>query len=448
MTDQTAVVDVGSVVDAHGISLFGITAILLCALAMITDGYGLYVLAYVIVPLAKHLGVSDAAMTPVVVSQFVGVAVGTYSLSPLADHIGRKTVMVSCLALLALSTLLLPFMETMTRLGILRFLSGVFVSGVIPNAIALASEIVPTYRRTTTVGVLYMGFSAGPTIAAAAAAALLPIFGWTALFFLGGAIPLLLAPLLAWLLPESLRFLVVQHPDDPRIARILGRIAPGFRSSGCPRYIISGERQRKTEATVLFRDGRASITLLLWAVFIVVGLNLSLLGAWLPTMMIAGGVPMSRAFVLAAIYGGGAICGALAWSLLADLLRTSAGVLTIALITATGALLAMPWSNLTGWQGSLDMFVAGGSLVGAITLLSSLAATLYPTSIRAMGIGWSLGAHRVASIVGPVFGGMMLGASWTLFGVSYAVVGITLAGVLGAGIIWSIAKDSPRVDAI
>ncbi|MGH8289599.1 MAG: MFS transporter [Steroidobacteraceae bacterium] len=440
VNSQSAVVDVGEFLDVHGVRAFHVTTIALCALAMITDGYALYVLAYVILPLAKHFGVSGAAMTPVVVSQFLGVAIGSYTLSPLADRLGRKTVMVSCLALLCLSTLLLPFMETMFRLGVLRFLSGVFVSGVVPNAIALASELVPKHVRATTVGFLYVGFSAGPTLAAVAAAALLPTLGWPALFYLGGAIPLLLVPILGWYMPESLRFLVVRRPQDPRIRTLLARTAPNFEVPEGARYVITGERQKAISATVLFTDGHAGRTILLWVVFFAVGLNLALLGAWLPTFMVAGGLPMSRALVLAAIYGVGAICGALLWSVLADSLRSPAAMLTISLIIATGSLVALPSSDLTGWQGILDMLVAGGCLVGAISLLSGLAATLYPTSIRAMGIGWGIGAGRVANVVGPALGGMMLGAHWQLGSLSRALDAVTLVGVGGSALTWAIQR--------
>jgi AAHS family 4-hydroxybenzoate transporter-like MFS transporter len=437
LASYAAAIDVGEVLDAHRIGRFQIVTVALCALAMIIDGYGLYLLAYVLVPLARHFHVAPAALTPIVVSQFVGVAIGSYALSPLADRIGRKTVMMSCIILLALSTLLLPLMETMTRFGILRFISGVFIAGVVPNAIALASEIVPRRVRATTVGLLYMGFSAGPTLAAAAAAAFLPTHGWEALFVVGGVIPLLLVPLLGWMLPESLRFLVIRRPEDPRIIKILKQVAPDLPVSSETKFLIPGEERRGVQLAVLFRDGRAANTVLLWSVFFAVGLNLALLGAWLPTMMVAGGVAMQRALVLAAIYGGGAICGALLWSIMADYFRSPAGVLTVGLLCAAGALLGLPLSNLGSWPGAADVFFIGGCLVGAVTLLSGLAAISYPTSIRATGIGWGIGAGRVANVIGPAIGGMMLGAHWELASVTYVVTSVTLLGMLGAFTLWA-----------
>ena len=59
-------------------------------------------------------------------------------------------------------------------------------------------------------------------------------------------------------------------------------------------------------------------------------------------------------------------------------------------------------------------FFAGAGIVGGQTGANALAASFYPTYIRSTGVGWALGIGRIGSIVGPIFGGIMLSLHWPL----------------------------------
>jgi AAHS family 4-hydroxybenzoate transporter-like MFS transporter len=60
------------------------------------------------------------------------------------------------------------------------------------------------------------------------------------------------------------------------------------------------------------------------------------------------------------------------------------------------------------------IMVAGFCGVGGQSVANALAATSYPTSMRATGIGWALGIGRAGSIVGPVVGGIALSLGFDL----------------------------------
>jgi MFS transporter, AAHS family, 4-hydroxybenzoate transporter len=46
--------------------------------------------------------------------------------------------------------------------------------------------------------------------------------------------------------------------------------------------------------------------------------------------------------------------------------------------------------------------------------LYSLAAKLYPTQIRATGIGGAVGVGRIGAIIGPLLGGILIGIGLTM----------------------------------
>src|SRR5947209_13868130 len=74
--------------------------------------------------------------------------------------------------------------------------------------------------------IMFCGFSLGAALGGVAAASLISHFGWKSVFVLGGIVPCLAFPFLAALLPESIRYLVVQGERGERVAAILRRIDP------------------------------------------------------------------------------------------------------------------------------------------------------------------------------------------------------------------------------
>jgi len=68
------------------------------------------------------------------------------------------------------------------------------------------------------------------------------------------------------------------------------------------------------------------------------------------------------------------------------------------------------------WSGdatlaAIGVFCAGLFVIGGQGGINALAAMLYPTEMRATGVGWALGAGRVASVFGPLSGGACWRAS-------------------------------------
>src|SRR6202022_4837094 len=100
------------------------------------------------------------------------------------------------------------------------FLAGVGLGGAMPNAIAMTSEFNLRRRRATMVMIMFCGFSVGAALGGLLAAALIPQFGWRSVFVVGGVAPLLLVPILALRLPESVRFLALTERTHERVAEL------------------------------------------------------------------------------------------------------------------------------------------------------------------------------------------------------------------------------------
>ena len=117
--------------------------------------------------------------------------------------------------------------------------------------------------------VMFCGFPIGATIGGFAAAPIIPAFGWRGVFILGGILPLLLAPVLFVMLPESMRHLVLQGNKAARVAKLLARLNPQLVFGNDTVFVIREERAPGMAIGHLFRQRRGSPTVLLWIVFFV-----------------------------------------------------------------------------------------------------------------------------------------------------------------------------------
>ena len=181
---------------------FGILA--LCFLVMFVDGFDIYMVGKIAPAIAGDFGAAPAAITPVIVMQQIGLATGAFLMSPLGDRLGRKRMLLIAFAAFGLLTIATAFSPSIMVLAALRGITGLFLAAVLPYAVALISEFTPLRQRAMFLSAGMAGFSLG-NVAGSMTALLVPDYGWEAGFFVGGAMPLALLPVLALCLPESMK---------------------------------------------------------------------------------------------------------------------------------------------------------------------------------------------------------------------------------------------------
>ncbi|MDB5690684.1 MAG: pcaK 3, partial [Sphingomonas bacterium] len=224
--------DIDAFLDAQPIGKAHVGLILLLVLAMLLDGYDIFVVGMVLPFLARDMGVAPAALTSVFVVQQFGLLIGTFLVGPLSDRFGRRTTLLVSIAALTLLTLATTQVGTPAELIGIRFASALFFAGVIPNCIALSSELAPSRWRAAIVGIVFCGFTGGHFIGAFVQAFMLEAYGWQSAFWLGGVLGVAVFACLLLFLPESIRFRVRRDPRDPRIPRALRKIASGVTLAG------------------------------------------------------------------------------------------------------------------------------------------------------------------------------------------------------------------------
>ncbi|WP_245964827.1 MFS transporter [Trinickia dinghuensis] len=378
------------------------------------DGFDIQSMGFVAPEIIRVWGISKAALGPVFSASLLGMLLGSLGLSVLADRIGRRPVLIGSMAFIGVCMLATVFATNLPQLLVARFVTGIGIGGIMGNAMALAGEYSPARKRVSTMMIVSCGFTGGAALGGTVAALLIPIGGWRAVFIFGAALSLLIAAMMALYVPESLQFLVLRGRRLERVGQWLTRIAPQAASTGGPvHYVVHEPPTKGMPVGELFRAGRAVPTLLLWGINFANLLNLFFLSNWLPTIISGAGYGRGIGIALGIMLQVGGVAGTVGMGFLIDRLGFYR-ILVPALLLAALSIAMIGHSGMPVVLLATAVMVSGFCIVGAQPAINALAATIYPTSVRATGVGWSLGIGRAGSIVGPVVAGYFVSQGWSI----------------------------------
>ena len=406
----------------------GLAVVLICFVTIIFDGYDLVVYGTTVPSILAHRpwGVTPAEAGAIGSYALIGMLIGALVSGAATDVLGRRKVMLLSISWFSIAMGLTALAPTAGIFGLLRFVAGLGLGGVVPTAIALTVEYSPSGRRQLHNALMYSGYSVGGIAAALIGLALLPQTDFRVMYAIG-VLPLLVVVPIAWkFMPESMLFLRARgrHDEAAALARRYGvaledlpatpgagqenRLA-GIRTLFTRRYIV---------ATVLF--AAASFCGLL----LVYGLN-----TWLPKIMQQAGYQLGSSLAFLLVLNAGAILGTIGASRVAD--RIGPKPVTTAAFLAAAASILLLSVNLPTALLFLLVAVAGLGSVGTQILVNGYVAVHYPDISRATALGWSLGVGRFGAILGPVLGGLVVGSSlgfeWNFYlFAAFALVGAVL----------------------
>jgi AAHS family 4-hydroxybenzoate transporter-like MFS transporter len=308
-------------------------------------------------------------------------------------------------------TLLKATATSLPELTFWQFVAGLGIAGATPNAVALISEYSPARLRATLTTMALSGFLIGSTIGGLISAFLIPAYGWQSVFYVGGIAPLLMVPILLIGVAESARFLVLRGASAVRIGEILRRIVPQFETDKDTTF-MAPEPSKGFPVVQLFRSGRATTTILLWITMFMTLLVTYFLLSWLPVLINSAGLSVQQSVLASTMFPAGGVLGTLLWGNLIDRYWPPA------VLAAAYALFATCTAAIGPSSASfavLAVVLCGTGIgAGAQMATNAFGGIVYPTPMRATGVGWMLGIGRTGSTIGPLLGGAMLAWHWSV----------------------------------
>jgi MFS transporter, AAHS family, 4-hydroxybenzoate transporter len=428
-------VDVGSVLDDGEWGGYQKALVAAAALAIVFDGLDNQVLSGALPAIMRDWHVPRSALTPALTSGFVGMMFGGFVGGVVGDRLGRRIALLGSLISFGVLTLMVPLATTPFTLSTLRFLAGLGLGAAMPNAATLSSEYVPTRHRPFAVTLTIVCIPLGGSLAGFIGGQILPRFGWHTLFVVCGLLPLVLAAFLLKALPESPRFLARHRERWPELAALLQRLGHNV-----PSDAVFADASEKPVASAsvghLFTADYLRDTLTLFGSFFFCLLTVYMGTNWVPSMLSNSGFDVGTASYGLTAFNVGGVIGAIAGARVIMRLGSRTSMLTMAAGAVGGAVIltVIPIGPQNTFQVFAMLAWTGGLINAVQTTMYALAAHVYPTAIRATGVGTAVGFGRIGGVLSPTVGQWALdtgGASgyFRVIAVTMSVAFVALAGV-------------------
>lgn len=392
-------VDVGSILDRGNWTAYQQWLVFLTALTIVFDGFDNQLLGVALPTIMREWSVPRGAFAPVVSLGYLGMMIGGTIAGIAGDRFGRRTALLACMVLFGLTTLAVTVVDGVAALGWMRLLAGVGLGGAMPNAAALAAEYVPLRQRPFAVTLAIVCVPLGAMLAGVVAIVALPALGWRGLFALGGLMPIVAALLLVRVLPESPRYLA-RHPARRReLGALLRRM--GHPIPDDAEFSDRTEGTARASVWTIFQRGWRRDTFALWAAFFSCLLAVYLGFSWLPTILTGAGLDTATATTGLTVFNLGGVVGAIAGG---RLLTRYGSRLTMVTMAVGAVVCALVLSAMDIHAGAvlpvLVMLTLTGGLINATqTTMYALAAHVYPTAVRAGGVGTAVAFGRSGAII-------------------------------------------------
>jgi len=427
----SAPVDVGRLIDDGPWGARQKLFVGLTALTIIFDGIDNQLLPISIPALIKDWSVARSAFAPVLASGLIGMMIGGAIGGMAGDRFGRRLTLVISILVFGILTAAVALVDGLTPLAILRFGAGLGLGGAMPNAASLASEYVPRRHRPFAVTLTIVCIPLGGTLAAFLGGRALPALGWRALFCIGGLLSLAVAAIAGYALPESPRYLARQRQRWPELARTVRRM--GHYVSLDSAFVDQDEKAiAQASVGALFTPEFRRDTLALSGAFFSCLLAVYIAFNWVPAMLNDAGLGLIVASNGLTAFNLGGVAGAIGGALLIGRFGSRPAMISMAGIAVAAALglAATPITSTTNPAWIIVMLgITGGMINGVQTTMFALAAHVYPTTVRATGVGTAVAVGRFGGVLSPYVGAWALeaGGSRMFFAAIAAAMALVLS---------------------
>jgi len=418
---EQAVISVDDIVDRQRIGAFTINIVFWSFMIMLLDGWDIVSAGVAVPSLIKEWGVKPADLGPMLSANNLGVLFGAPLFGWLGDRFGRRPAVVFSALVFGIATLAGAFTHSLDQLQMARLCGGFGIAGVITNTIALNAEMAPLRMRASLIIIMFLGNTTGGALPGWFGGSLVAHYGWQSLFYIGGIVPIILAPILMFVLPESVKFLALDPARRDRTAAVARKLAPNQVIANDARFTTATAMRHATVSggvvasvlrslSGLFAGRYAIVTPLIWLLFAINLMVFYFVNTWTPAILgplvvKAGGAADTAFIALFAFQIAGTLGGLILTGFLDKMGLRPVFVLII---------VAMPVTAAIGWAASNGWLIAAAAVAGFCLLtiqfgLNASVGIIYPTEIRSNGVGWAFGIGRFGAILGPLLGAYLLG---------------------------------------
>ena len=372
-----------------------VITVAICFLIAVIEGLDIQAAGIAAAGIREAFGLDSSQLGVFFSAGILGLLPGALIGGRYSDRIGRKKVLIWSVAVFALFTLCTVWVNSFNSLLLVRFLAGAGLGAAMPNLITLASEAVKPENRGRAVGLMYCGMPVGAAILSYIASL---DFGsnWKNIFYLGGLLPIIVLPIMIKFLPESREFLKAQNTTQTTTATTQGSFKDLFNSQNLMRTCL--------------------ISVSYFFTLMVVYIMLS----WLPSLFMELGFSRKEGSTAQFFFMMSATVGTIVLGMLTDRWKKAYVIILMYGGILAGLFCLNAASSLT--QMYLASALVGAFVIGCQGVLYAFGSIVYPTEVRATGVGMASAVGRVGAMLGPTIAGQLLAAGFGATGVISAAI--------------------------
>jgi benzoate transport len=412
---------------------FQLFAIGVCICLNMLDGFDILAMSFAASGVKADWHLDNGQLGYLLSAGLIGMGVGSLTVAPWADRFGRRPIVLLSVSIAALGMAASSAASGLVQLLVLRVFTGIGIGGTIASVAVIVSEYAPQRWRSVALGLYATGYSIGATVGGILTTLAIDRFGWRSAFAIGGALTLALLPVAWYRLPESLEFLLTRRPPFAleRVNALLVAIrqAPVLALPEVGLQRAAMQRVRSSLGLLITRT-----TVLAWCVFFCTMAGFYFIVSWTPRLLTAVGLSAKQGLTGGILLNLGGIAGCGLYALAAS--RFNARLLLTLSLVATALLIGAFGQSMHHFAAALSTGLLLGTIAhAAMAGLYAVGPTLYPTAVRATGMGSAIGIGRFGAILAPIVSGALLDAGWTpaglyvLFVIPYLIAALAMLGI-------------------
>jgi MFS transporter, AAHS family, 3-hydroxyphenylpropionic acid transporter len=375
-----------------------ILTVAICFLIAVIEGMDIQAAGIAAAGIREYFALDSSQLGIFFSAGILGLLPGALLGGRIADRIGRKTVLIWSVAIFAIFTLCTVWVNSFNTLLAVRFLAGAGLGAAMPILITLASEAVSVEKRGRAVGLMYCGMPVGAAILSLVAST---EFGsnWKNIFYLGGLLPIIVIPVMVWLLPESKEYLKAKSE---------------VKADGAESSVSQGSFKD------LFNSKNLLQTLFIWVSYFFTLMVVYIMLSWLPSLFTELGFTRKEGATAQFYFMVSATIGTIILGMLTDRWKKAYVILLMYGGILSGLLALNAAESLT--QMYLASALVGAFVIGCQGVLYAFGGIVYPTEVRGTGVGVASAVGRVGAMLGPAIAGSLLTAGFGAAGVISAAI--------------------------
>jgi MFS transporter, putative metabolite:H+ symporter len=384
---------------------------IIIGVATFFDAFDALTIASVLPALVPMWKLTPPQIGLLISSGFLGQLLGALFFGWIAEKYGRMTGMVWSIATFAVMSLVCALAWNYESLVIFRLIQGFGLGGEVPIAAVYISELARTSVRGRFVMLYELIFPVGIVAASMLGLWVVPTLGWHYMFLVG-AIPAVLVLFLRRVLPESPRWLAnagrlkeaeiaitqIEHETEKATGKPLPALEPVVKLT-----------EKSASLSDLFGAIYLRRTLVVWLIWFTAYLVNYGLSIWMPTVFrTIFKLPLDVALRYGLITTAFGLIGAAIAAFIIDHVGRKF-LFAACFAGAAGALIVLSQISNPSPEQVLTYIAISNFFVNAINLGVYLyTPELYPTRVRALGVGTATAWLRLASMIGPTTVGFMI----------------------------------------